>query len=145
MSLGLALERPPVWKHQENDAGLIFAGPADEQDPDAFRPTVNVVVADLEGVEAIDLDALAEAQLDEMSRVLTDVLVIDVAEDEVATLPARKTVLTFRQGIYAITLEQWIAVRGSTIVTVSAASENHEYARQASVAERLVRSLELLD
>lgn len=136
---GFSLQVPPGWNVQKGVAGLLVSivGP---DETGAFRPNLNLVrkVRD----RAPDLDALARDALKTLTRLLTDLLVIDVDSSVVAGLPARRLLVAYRQGMFALTSEQWIFVDDEHIWTVSAGASTEQWSDVAHDFAAIVRTLE---
>ena len=103
-------------------------------------PTVTVVVEELEA--GSDLDALFEASLAHMEAVLTDLQVIDVSAEELAGQPARRVLASFRQGIHALTLEQWYAVADGRLFVVSGTSATLGFPMAGPVILEIIRGIQ---
>ena len=137
---GFSFAVPEGWRTERGAAGLLVSviGPSDQG---GFRPNLNVVrkVRD----RAPDLDALAREALKTLSRLLTDLLVVDVDTSVVANLPARRLLVAYRQGLFALTSEQWIFADHDHIWTVSAGAATDQWDRVADDFTQIVRSLEV--
>lgn len=138
---GFSVEVPPGWQIQKGVAGLLVSLVAPAADTGAFRSNLNVVrrVRD----RAPDLDALAHDAIKTLSRLLTDLLVIDVDAAVVADLPARRVLVAYRQGLFALTSEQWIVAGDEYVWTISAGAATERWDDAADVFAAIVRSLEL--
>lgn len=137
---GFTIEVPDGWRVQKGVAGLLVSVVAPARDGE-FRPNLNVVrkVRD----RAPDLDALARDALKTLARVLTDVLVVDVDSAVVADLPARRILVAYRQGMFALTSEQWIVAADEHIWTISAGAATDRWDEVADDFAAIVRSLRL--
>lgn len=138
---GFSLEVPPDWQIQRGVAGLLVSLVAPALDDTSFRPNLNVVrrVRD----RPPDLDALAHDAIKTLSRLLTDLLVIDVEASVVADLPARRVLIAYRQGLFALTSEQWIVAADDHIWTISAGAATEDWDEVADLVTGIVRSLRL--
>lgn len=135
---GLTLKHPPDWEPRRGMAGLLVAIVA----PDGgtgFPPNINLVrhVNDVQ----INLDDLARTAVREVSRILTDVAIIDLDQAVVAGSPARRLLFTYRQGIYGLTGEQWVWLTRDNIWTVTAGALTEEYDSVADTFARIVAEL----
>lgn len=138
---GFSLEVPPGWEVQKGVAGLLVSVVAPAASEGAFRPNLNVVrkVRD----RPPDLDALARAALKTMTRLLSDPIVIDVDAGVVADLPARRLLVAYRQGLFALTSEQWMIVDDAHIWTISAGASSDRWDEVADAFAQIVRTLRL--
>lgn len=138
---GFSLRVPDGWEVRKGVAGLLVSLVAPEAEEGGFRPNLNVVrkVRD----RAPDLDALAHDALKTLQRLLTDLIVIDVDAGVVADLPARRVLVAYRQGVFALTSEQWIVAGDDHIWTISAGAAADRWNEEADAFARIVRSLEL--
>lgn len=137
---GLTLQHPPEWEARRGMAGLLVAivGP---DGGTGFPPNMNVVrhVNDVQ----INLDDLARSAVREVTRILSDVAIIDLDQAIVAGAPARRLLFTYRQGIYGLTGEQWVWLTRDHIWTVTAGALTEEYDRVADTFARIVGKLNL--
>lgn len=135
---GFALEVPPGWELRSGVAGLLVAIVDTHASEGEFRPS-NLVrkVRD----RRPDLDALARDVLKTLGRLLNDLIVIDVDSAVVAELPARRLLVAYRQGLFALTSEQWIVVDDDQIWTISAGAGTDRWDDVADVFAAVVRSL----
>lgn len=135
---GLTVKHPPEWEPRRGMAGLLVAivGP---DGGTRFPPNINVVrhVNDVQ----INLDHLARAAVREVTRILTDVAIIDLDQAVVAGAPARRLLFTYRQGIYGLTGEQWVWLTRDHIWTVTAGAVTEEYDSVADTFARIVAEL----
>lgn len=138
---GFSLEVPPGWQTQKGVAGLLVSVVEPPADGGTFRSNLNVVrrVRD----RTPDLDALAHDAIKTLTRLLTDLLVVDVNAAVVADLPARRVLVAYRQGLYALTSEQWIIVGDDHIWTISAGAASDRWDEVADVFAGIVRSIKL--
>lgn len=138
---GFSLLHPTDWEVLPGVAGLLvsLAAPAVEQD--GFRSNMNVVrrVRD----RALDLDALAKSSLSALLRFLNEPIVIDLDTDVVAGQPARRLLVAYRQGLFALTSEQWVFQDDEHVWTISAASLTERWDVEADRFTRVARSFAL--
>ncbi len=135
---GFALSHPSDWRATRGISGLLVSLVAPDQPDPSFRPNLNVVrrVRD----SALDLDGLAETVLSTLARLLTDILVVDVDSAVVGDVPARRLLVAYRQGIYALTSEQWVFMTDEHVWTVSAGAAAEGWAEVADTFGEVVRS-----
>lgn len=138
---GFSLSHPRDWQVVRGVTGLLASIAAPEEDDAGFRSNLNVVrrIQDT----ALDLDGLARTAVSSLVRVLNDVIVIDVDTAVVADHPARRLLLAHRQGIYALTCEQWLLLAGDHIWTVSAGAATDVWDEVADTFGRIAHSLAL--
>ena len=137
---GFSIHHPAAWKVTPAVAGMLVSLVAPGSD-DVFPSNANVVrrARDV----ALDLDGLARSAIQLLRRVLSEPLVIDVDHDVVAEQPARRLLVAYRQGIYALTCQQWILLTDDHIWTISAGARSEEWSECAAVLDRIGRSFEL--
>lgn len=140
---GFALRVPPSWERAEDVLGCAAVFRMPVEDPDLFQPNLTVALPLLD--ETPSLEEFSAGQLTQASRLLTDVVVLDVDDAVVADFPAARVLFTYRQGIYSLTLEQWWAVAGEGAVVLSATVGTFEYAELADVFTEMVASFEVAD
>ena len=112
---------------------------APNEDATAFKPNLNVVrkVRDTRS----GLDELARDAITTLNRLLTDLIVIDLDSEVVADLPARRVLVAYRQGSFALVSEQWLLVTDEFIWTISAGAAADQWNAMADEFSRVVRSL----
>lgn len=137
---GFSIGHPGSWKVTPAVAGMLVSVVAPSPD-DVFAPNANVVrrARDV----ALDLDGLTKSAIQVLLRVLSEALVIDVDHDVISEQPARRLLVAYRQGIYALTCQQWILLTDDHIWTMSTGARSEEWADRASVFDRLGRSFRL--
>ena len=139
---GFSIGHPGSWKVTPAVAGMLVsvAGPAPD---DLFAANANVIrrARDV----SLDLDGLAKSAIRVLQRVLSEPLVIDVDHDVVSERPARRLLVAYRQGIYALTCQQWILLTDDHIWTISAGARTEEWSECAPVLDRVGRSFRLED
>lgn len=121
---------------------MLVAVIRDDAD-EGFRPSLNVVRKT--GPRTLELDELARVALRDLTRVLTDLTVLDVEAMVVSDTPARRVLFSYRQGIYGLTSEQWLFYSGEGQWTISAAASSDRYDAVADVFGRMVARFELVD
>ena len=138
---GFSLEVPPGWGIRKGVAGLLVSLVAPNEDASAFKPNLNVVrkVRDTRS----GLDELARDAVATLNRLLTDLIVIDLDSEVVADLPARRVLVAYRQGSFALVSEQWLLVTDEFIWTISAGAAADQWDAMADEFSRVVRSLRL--
>jgi hypothetical protein len=134
---GFRLEYPNEWIVHEGVPGAALVIVAPEREG-GFRPNFNVVVQEMEPTP--DLESLTTTHLSNQARWLTDHQLIDVESVELAGVPATRTLSHHRQGIYSLTVEQWLAIGDGGIVVLSATSETLTYSQLADDFAHMVRS-----
>ena len=137
------LDHPTDWEIQRGVAGLLVAVAAPRRDEGAFRPNLNVVRKS--GIAVVELDELAQAAIREVTRVLTDLTVLDIEPVVVSQVPGRRLLFSYRQGIFGLTAEQWLFFAQEGQWTISAAASSEEYDDVADVFARIVSSIEVSD
>lgn len=138
---GFRLEHPSDWEVHPGLAGLLVAIVAPSKAGEDFSPSVNVVRKT--GMRSRDLDELAQNAIREVGRVLTDLLVIDVDVAVVSGLSARRSVFSYRQGIFGLTAEQWLMVEGDRHWTISATASSDRYDSIADEFSTIIGSFEI--
>lgn len=138
----LTVKHPPEWQPRRGMAGLLVAIVGPDRGT-GFPPNINVVrhVNDVQ----INLDDLARTAVREVTRILTDVAIIDLDQAVVAGAPARRLLFTYRQGIYGLTGEQWVWLTHDRIWTVTAGAVTEEYDSVADTFARIVAELNVGD
>jgi len=140
---GFRLEHPSSWEVRPGQAGLLLAIVAPPGREGEFRSNLNVVRK--VGMQAAELDRLAEMAIREVARVLTDLIVIDVDAAVVSDRPARRLLFGYRQGIFGLTAEQWVLVDGDRHWTISAAASSDVYDSVADDFSGIVGSFGIAD
>lgn len=137
---GFAIDHPSTWRVLPAMAGmlvsLIAPGPKD-----VFSANANVVrrARDV----PLDLDRLMETSIQVLLRVLSEALIVDVDTDVISKQPARRLLVAYRQGIYALTCQQWLLMTDDHIWTVSTGARSDEWAQRAAVFDRIGHSFTL--
>lgn len=108
---------------------------------DVFPPNANVVRRARDVV--LDLDGLAKSAVQILQRVLSEPLVIDVDHDVISEQPARRLLVAYRQGIYALTCQQLIFLTDDHIWTISAGARSEEWFECSPVLDRIGHSFKL--
>ena len=137
---GFTIGHPGSWQVTPATAGMLVSVVAPRPE-DVFPPNANVIrrARDV----ALDLDGLARSAIQVLQRVLSEPLVIDVDHEVVSEHPARRLLIAYRQGIYALTCQQWILLTDDHIWTISAGARSEEWPECASVLDRVGRSFKL--
>jgi hypothetical protein len=138
---GFRLEYPGGWIVHDSVPGatLVIVAPEDEG---GFRPNFNVVVQELEPTP--DLESLTTTHLANLSRWLTDHFLIDVEPVELAGVPATRTLSAHRQGMYSLTVEQWLAPGDGGIIVLSGTAETLNYSQLADDFSYMAQSFAAL-
>lgn len=138
-----SLDHPAEWEIQRGVAGLLVAVAGPRREEGAFRPNLNVVRKS--GIAVVELDELARAAIREVTRVLTDLTVLDIEPVVVSDVPARRVLFSYRQGIFGLTAEQWLFFAQEGQWTISAAASSEDYDDVADVFARMARSVQVFD
>lgn len=135
---GFTVTHPPGWNVTRGVGGLLVSLAAPEGPSGSFRSNMNVVrrVQD----KMMDLDGLAESVLSALFRLLTEPLVIDVDTAVVGDRPARRLLVAYRQGIYALASEQWLFMTDDHVWTISAGAASETWGEVADTFTDIVRS-----
>lgn len=135
-----AIEHPSTWRVLPAMAGMLVSLVAPGPN-DVFTANANVVrrARDL----PLDLDRLTETSIQILLRVLSDALIVDVDTDVISKQPARRLLVAYRQGIYALTCQQWLLMTEDHIWTVSTGARSEEWAERAAVFDRIGHSFTL--
>lgn len=137
---GFTIDHPPTWRAFPAMAGMLVSVVAPGRDK-VFSANANVVrrARDV----PLDLDRLTESSIQILLRVLSEPLIVDVDTDVISEQPARRLLVAYRQGIYALTCQQWLLMTDDHIWTVSAGARSDEWAEQAAVFDRIGHSFTL--
>lgn len=137
---GFAIDHPSDWRVFRAMAGMLVSLVAPGPD-DVFSANANVVrrARDV----PLDLDRLTETSIQILLRVLSEPLIVDVDTDVISDQPARRLLVAYRQGIYALTCQQWLLMTDDHIWTVSAGARSDEWADRAALFDRIGRSFTL--
>jgi hypothetical protein len=138
---GIALTHPPGWRVSEGAAGAAVAVVAHEPGTGGFSACVTINAAELDG--PVDLQDFTKMQLAGIGEFLTDVRLIDQSESSLLGRPAGRLLVTYRQGVHALVLEQWWAVAeaGPGAVVVSGTCAALDYDDYADVFDQVASSL----
>ncbi len=140
--VGFSLSHPPDWRAIGSvmTSLVTVVGPELEE---GFQPNLNVIrkVDDTR----LDLDRLTQASIEQMSRILTDPMVIDVHAMELDERPARHIVIAHRQGIFGLTSDQWLLKEAGHIWLLSSATRSEAYESHGILFGRIARSLRIGD
>jgi hypothetical protein len=140
---GLGLELPADWEVVKGLVGSDLTFLAAERGVEDFRANVSVTAVDLGA--PMPLEAFSAAQLATMSRVLTDVRLIDRAGATLLGRAGERVVVAYRQGVHSLAMEQrWsvaeTADEGGAVV-VSAVCAALDYDVYADTFDRIAGSL----
>ena len=137
---GFSIAHPGSWKVTPAIAGMLVSLVAPNPE-NVFPPNANVIrrARDV----ALDLDGLARGAIQVLQRVLSEPLVIDADHDVVSEHPARRLLVAYRQGIYALTCQQWILLTDDHIWTISTGARSEEWPEFASLLDGIGRSFRL--
>jgi hypothetical protein len=137
---GFAIQRPATWLVLEGVLGtqVAFAEPG-SSDAVAFRANLNLVVRDLP--DGFEPSAIFQAQVDDLAPVLTDPVLIDLETFPLADRPWQRVLIGYRDGIYALTLEQWCVLAETRSYLLSCTTTTGNYAQDLPVFEAMVDSL----
>ncbi len=116
----LEFELPEGWNQLERPGSGLFTavGPADDAPGEGFQSSLIAdIYADLEGEDAHRDFHIA--QVESLARTMTDALLIDDADVEVAGLSAITSTIAFRQGFWTVTARIWTidAPGGAVMIT----------------------------
>lgn len=119
-------------------SGLLVSVVAPDADAGGFRSNLNVVrrVRD----SSLDLDGLAESSVSSLLRLLTEPIVVDIDSDVIANQPARRLLIAYRQGLYALSSEQWLWLDDDHIWTISAAALTEKWDAGTDAFSRIAHS-----
>jgi hypothetical protein len=138
---GFVLEYPAGWSVVEGIVGAAVILMSPEQGAGRFTANVSVSAQELPGVTT--LADFSAAQLVTMERLLTDVRLVDRSEGTLLGQPAERVLVSYRQGVHALALEQWwgVAARNPGAVVVAGTCAALDYDGYADIFARVARSL----
>lgn len=134
---GVVARVPPGWDVSEDVPGveLVISGPV----IDGFRPNVSISRGKAANPS---LQSQFTQQLAELRSILTDSALLDLEETELAGVPAQRLLVSFRQGIYDLILEQWIALTGERMLAVvSACATAQAWEQHEPMLRKIVSSV----
>jgi hypothetical protein len=134
------LSHPADWDVLPVEAPLYLLR-ASSSSPDGFSP--NITVVERPG-SVHDLDALLVTQIGELE-LLTDVLMLDAEETELARRPATRVLAAHRAGDDELTVEQWVIPTGRQLVTVSVTSAASHHADVVDLLDAIVTTVQIDD
>jgi hypothetical protein len=136
----LALPVPEGWRDLGPVAGVLaaFAAPEAERGEPRFAPNANLTTTPGEGA---GLDVHAERQAQVLGVLLTDAVLLDEEAAELGGVPALRRLVAYRQGIFELTLEQWLLVAGDRLVALSVTCESLDAPAVAPVAAEMAAGL----
>lgn len=137
---GFTVDHPSTWRVFPGMAGMLVSLVAPGPD-DLFSANANVVrrARDV----PLDLDRLTETSIQILLRVLSEPLIIDVDTDVISEQPARRLLVAYRQGIYALTCQQWLLMTDDYIWTLSTGARSDEWGERAAIFDRIGHSFTL--
>ena len=136
---GFAVSHPPGWRAAEGVAGAALVLVAGEPGTGGFSGNLSVTAQALP--EPVGLDQFGEAQLGGLAELLTDARLVDRGEATLLGNAGGRVLVTYRQGIHALALEQWWVVAGSGGIVVSGTCAVLDYDTLADDFGRIVASL----
>lgn len=135
---GFSLSLPGDWQYLEGFLGAeaLFAAPPAA---DSFRTTINIVR--LPAPQHVDLERLAGDTVDALSQSFTDFLLIEQSRATFADeWEAVRLVFGYRQGLFLLTGDQWLTLRGGTSWTLTATCDSDAYADWAPLLRACLES-----
>jgi hypothetical protein len=139
---GFAVDHPSGWEAIDGVAGSDVLVLASESGTRGFR--ANLAVATQMRPDSLDLKRFGDAQLATLAQLLTDGRLVDRAPASLLGQPGERVLITYRQGIHSLTLEQWWAVAGEGAVVVSATCAALDYDLYADTFAGMAASLRVL-
>jgi hypothetical protein len=138
---GFVVSHPSGWRSAEGIMGAAVVLVAGEPGTGGFAANVSVTAQELP--DAVDPDEFGRSQLAAMAELLTDVRLVDRSEAHLLGWPGERVLVTYRQGIHSLALEQWwaIADAGPGAVVVSATCPVLDYDDYADDFGRVAASL----
>ena len=136
---GFAVSHPVGWRAAEGIAGAALVLVAGEPGTGGFAANLSVTAQALP--EPVGLDKFGAAQLGGLGELLTDVRLVDRGEAKLLGHAGGRVLVTYRQGIHTLALEQWWAVAGPGAVVVSGTCAVLDYDTYADDFSRIVASL----
>lgn len=139
---GFAIEHSPGWETADDAPGCVVLVITPEPGVHGFRANVTLTTAMLGG--AMDAEGFASAQLATLGELLTDARLVDRAPASLLDRPGERVLLTYRQGLYSLALEQRWSVAGEGAVVLSATCASLDYDRYAETFARMAASLRVV-
>ena len=139
---GFALEHPAGWEATDDAPGCIVLVITPEAGMDGFRANVTLTTTMLSG--ALNAEGLASAQLATLGELLTDARLVDRAPASLLGRPGERVLLTYRQGLHSLALEQCWSIAGEGAVVLSATCASLDYDRYADTFARMAASLRVV-
>jgi hypothetical protein len=114
---------------------------AGEPGTGGFAANVSVTAQELP--TRVEPDEFGRSQLAAMAELLTDVRLVDRSEAKLLDRPGERVLVTYRQGVHSLALEQWwaLADAGPGAVVVSATCTALDYDDYADDFGRIAASL----
>ncbi len=138
---GFSLTHPSDWEVLRGAGGLLVSVAAPAPPSDAFRSNMNVVRRVLD--TSLDLEGFAQSALASLVRLLNEPIVIDVDTDVIAEHPARRLLVAYRQGLYALTTQQWLFRDDEHVWTISAGALTERWDQDADAFTDVAHSFRL--
>lgn len=136
---GFMVSIPAGWRVAHNFLGAAVAAIA--PDGSGYAPNMNVVCHDLD--DGFTRDAFTEHHLASLGHFLTDVVLVDREEFELDGHPGVRLLLHYRQGIFEITLTQWLVAGGGRVFVISTACTSSASAQMWQAFADIAASFEL--
>ncbi len=141
---GFRIEHPSDWEALEDmGGGVVVVAP--ERGVEDFRANISVTMQELPA--PVDLEGFSAAQLQTMSRVLTDARLVDRDRATLLGRAGERVLVAYRQGVHSLALEQWWSVAGTAdeggAVVVSATCAALDYDTYADTFTRVAASLSI--
>lgn len=134
----LSFSIPADWDTVEVRESVI-AAVSPEIDDEHYRS--NVTIAEMPLNALGEIEAFGDDHLRDLERVLTDFRLIEVSDAQVGRLPGIRVTASFRQGLYDLTLDEWLGLSDITMVTATAVADDFEYANCVASFEQIVASI----
>ena len=134
--LGLSFEIPDGWRVLPASAELCAVIPEDPGP--GFTENVTIVRG-----RPLPEDGFLDREIPALARSLTDPVLIDALEGEVAGRRAMRLLVTHRSGPHFLTLDQWHLDAPGASVVVSFTADSNGYGSVVAAGEALVDTLTL--
>jgi hypothetical protein len=134
----LSFSMPPDWDTVAVRDSVI-AAVSPQIDEERYRSNVTIAETPLSVVG--DLENFGDEHLRELERVLTDFQLIEVSDAQVGRLPGIRVTASFRQGLYDLTLDEWLGLSDATMVTATAIAADFDYPDRVASFEQIVASI----
>jgi serine/threonine-protein kinase len=136
---GFSINLPSMWEVKEGFMGTTVLALSPQENPsDQFRENINVVVAELP--KKVALEDYVQANVTNMSRLLTDFQVHEKGQLILSNTDARWVIYSHRMGTLNIKVLVYVLVQGRRgyVITCSAAPE--QFPKYKSKFEEIVQS-----